>query len=122
MCTGTLVPVRLMAFGTAAGATAHRLGQTWRIALAPEGVYQKSPAKNSDGYDCANGTGVCVPDRYGVKADPPMWPRTLLPDERRLLDVLLSRPFEGRDELRAQAAAVQVTGSGPYSGSKACAT
>ena len=40
-----------------------------------------------------------------------MSPRSLGPDGRRLLDVLLSRPFEGRDELRAQVAAVQVTGS-----------
>jgi hypothetical protein len=36
--------------------------------------------------------------------------RGLLPDERHILDVLLSRPFEGRDELRAQAEVVSVAG------------
>ena len=39
-----------------------------------------------------------------------MSPRDLLPDERHLLDVLLSRPFDGRDELSAQASAVTATG------------
>ncbi len=39
-----------------------------------------------------------------------MWPRDLLPDERYMLDVLLSRPFDGRDELSAQASALSVKG------------
>src|SRR5687767_4288407 len=37
-------------------------------------------------------------------------PRDLLPDERYFLDVLLSQPFNGRDELREQAHHVSVTG------------
>jgi hypothetical protein len=40
----------------------------------------------------------------------PTFPRSLLPDERHILDVLLSRPFEGRDELKAQVAVVSVDG------------
>jgi hypothetical protein len=39
-----------------------------------------------------------------------MWPRELLPDERHMLEVLLSRPFAGRDELREQLTAISVTG------------
>jgi hypothetical protein len=39
-----------------------------------------------------------------------MWPRDLLADERHFLDVMLSRSFEGRHELRAQADAVTATG------------
>jgi hypothetical protein len=38
------------------------------------------------------------------------FPRSLLPNERHILDVLLSRPFDGRDELKAQAAVVSVRG------------
>lgn len=38
------------------------------------------------------------------------FPRSLLPDERHIVDVLLSRPFPERDELQAQAADVRVTG------------
>ena len=36
--------------------------------------------------------------------------RDLLPDERHFFEVLLSRPFEGRDELREQALHVLVSG------------
>lgn len=38
------------------------------------------------------------------------FPRDLTPLERSVLDFLLSEPFSGRDELRSQAAAVQVPG------------
>jgi len=38
-----------------------------------------------------------------------MSPRKLLPNERHVLDVLLSRPFRGRDELHAQASVATVT-------------
>lgn len=39
-----------------------------------------------------------------------MWPRDLLPDERHVLDVLLSGPFHGRDALAEQVRHVSVTG------------
>ncbi len=39
-----------------------------------------------------------------------MWPRDLLPDERHVLDVLMSRPFHGRDALAEQVRHVSVTG------------
>lgn len=38
------------------------------------------------------------------------YPRELSPTEKHFLDVLLSRPFVGRDELREQAPHVTVTG------------
>ena len=49
-------------------------------------------------------------DARRLIADPPLMDRDLQPDERQVLDVLLSRDFAGRDELREQAQSVRVSG------------